>query len=587
MPEEFYKQIKINVEDEWILAFAMLINRQHTFLAEQMALEVDALLSKTQDLTKLNKENKQHLSKLLAVQDILRNENISEAENPYGTYTVAQRLYYLNQDILAAIKDIREQTDLTDKSKQELLNQKYEKLKSRLILNSNSIKQEILDIANRRAVIEELYEAYKARGLLDQIEVDLVSQRHYYFCLTTGMGEIAASATKVILMVTRHIGALYESMPLFAGTFALFGTLATLIVSGYQITTNKDNIELHQAVNMLATLTAGFLNVSAHILDAVKNLGSTDVAQHLVWSPFVGTSATLLLLGVEVGNIVRAEVKFNQDRKLFNKLFIDTKNTDWLSVGTILTQSDLELKYALLSKISIKEVNKHPQAIRSLFTEEEFFKYLMPRLLEHSKMERNKLFIRHSTNASISMALMAVGVVAFCIPAIGQIIAVSVISFVIASFIAKLIIYNTLLKEQPFTSIKEMQAQVLQQDVGVYGKLPQETGIDAKLAKCFSEKLEAALELGLMSDLYFETSKKLESSDTDTTDTITIDTVQPESYLGSDTVDIVRPESFLGSDSGSDIRDAVDTTRPESYLGSDPDFDVEDDDKDPPPLPHP
>lgn len=506
-------------EDDLVLFAAVAANSQHKAIVLQVQQELNALLDKQDSVRSLSKEDQKEICRLLSLHSLLRAESKSESENPFGIYTLAQLFYYQQQDLIAEIQRLRAH----EPNRNEELIKKYNQLKIALLTSSNNLTKQMLDESSRRAHIEMLYEAFKARGLIGTQALFDIDEKHHFFMLTTGAGEIIASATRVILLLTRHLGHLYEALPFFAGSFVLLGTLATMLVSGHKAITQPDSIEMHTIINNIATVAAGFINVGSHVLDAVKSIGSASLSQSLSWSPFIGTVATVLLLGVEIGNIVRAEVKFHNHISKLNLLL--TEHADgtpgsakWLKSGQVLSVQEQELRDAFLKHACIDDVINNFEAIQGLFTEEEFNEQVKPALLKHAKIERDKSITKHSVNAGILLAVGGAGLAFFFFPGFGVPMAVGLISFLVLVFIAKLFTYNTVLKNAKYTSIDSLkqQAKDMQRQTPIFINDSISTGdtadfeidTDPKTATAFAEfasdyvgSLGKAIKQGLDIDL--------------------------------------------------------------------------------------
>lgn len=265
----------------------------------------------------------------------------------------------------------------------------------------------------------------------------------YYINLSSAIGELSASLTRTLLIISNHAGLLSEIMPLVAGGLVLISTLISLI------TLQPNKIEKHKLINALVNIIAGLLFTLSYCLTIVQEFIPT-LSSTLFFIPFIGSVANILMLIMEIGTAVYLEKRYRTERDLIlnksDKLLGD--DSSWLFSEQSLTKEQLQFKQALFRNIDSKVwQDKEPEQLKEIFSREHFNQHIKQDLLKHASSERIKRLARHSINSAIVFITVAAGFVALAIPVAGPIIALGVLSFILAGLVAKVIFFNTVLKE--------------------------------------------------------------------------------------------------------------------------------------------
>lgn len=439
--------ISQHIEDKLILEVAKQIDIKHLLILKKVKLKQNKLLG----LAVLENNHQKYEKQINSYQNILdvfRMEQLAGAHNPYSVDANRQRLYYMNRGVLTKIKKLRK-LKLDQKEKDELINLEYSQLEKKLRFDYETILKELLDINNRKQAYHEImlarYAAKKLRFVKEDADDD-----YYYVNLTTSLGETIAGITRTILLATRHARHLSQAMPIIGAACVLISTLASII------TLKPCDLEGHKLFNSLTTIVAGLVDTAGYFYTTMQDF-LPAIADKIGWVPFLGTALTWMMLGVEIINLIYLEIRYKKELKALNSICSNSmqlSDMSWLFENNMkgLTCEQKKFKRVFERHVSTAKLSEHDkQLILHLFKSDQFEDILKPTLIEHIKNERYKRLWRHAINVVIMAIFVTSGLVSILFPIAAPIIAVALIGFVIATTIAKMSIFNTVLKEQRIT----------------------------------------------------------------------------------------------------------------------------------------
>lgn len=427
--------VMINYEKEMIVMFAYLVANRHQELADEVNKEINHLFNLKQRLLDFTTHDKKKLHEKLNLQHKLAKEEL-DRNNIYSMFPVAQRLFYVNRKIIENLDFIRN-ADNTTTEKERLIKAQLQELRKALLKNFRDLEIEMLSCQASRQELakKQMEQAYKYRGLR----------------LETGKKlEFTSESSEIFIVAAETSIHLYKHLELLLHEIPIAGALASIVgFSAILMTSNPKEMGIYQTSTTVTKCVANSLFTSKSALEAAREF-APSIAHSLNWLPFLAAAAYLINAAISVGEIIKAELNYNNEYKALNNLINQSQDSDWLTrqQSHDLSDENKAFKKAILENISIKQVCDNPNIILTLFTKEEFETHIKPRLLEHAKTERNKKIAKNSVTIGIALLIAGICIASFCLPGLGQAFALAIALTVVGAFFTKLILHKKLLKEK-------------------------------------------------------------------------------------------------------------------------------------------
>ncbi len=438
----------IEAENSLILEVAKQINVKHFLILQKAKIEQNRLLGLSVLENNPNKYEQQ-IAYYQNILDVFRMEQLAQDKNPYSVLANMQRLHYINRKYLSKLKKLRKSNFLDKEQKEESINLLLSQLEKKLQSDYSEIVKELHDIDNRKKAYHDIMVARSAAKKLKLVK-EKVYGDYFYVNLTTSLGETIAGITRNILLVTKHAGNLSQAMPMIGAACVLISTLITIM------TLKPSDLEGHKLFNTSVTIFAGLIDTLVYGFTISKDFAPA-IASKISWVPYLGTGLTWMMLGVEIINLTYLEIRYHKELKAVHSICADPKqlsDMSWLFDKDLkgLCGDQKKFKYVFDRHVSTIRLSSHDKKIiLDLFNSGQFQETFKPTLVEHIKRERYKRLCRHAINVSIVLIFITAGMITVFFPAFALIIAIALIAFTIASTLAKISIFNTVLKEQKIT----------------------------------------------------------------------------------------------------------------------------------------
>ncbi len=463
----------IHEEDWLIFAFANLGAEQHKKLHEETNSQIRDYLT-NHDLKSLNDGEITDFINKTNLYEVLDFEESSLNNNPYSTFALTQRLYYLNHEQLKKISRLRlqiqqagdrnKQTNIDLRALEEELARELTTLREKLAEQLIELQKEIADVNSRTKAISELVKAFEARGLLKYIRVEQGKNKQDILEIVEDTAKAMNRVQNMFLDIFHHSTLFLKSDLLFISAF-----LNLLVIIAALICCRPSEMGIHDGLNFLFTMIS---KIIAFCKDALDLTGFFVAALKPVipWLPVASMVSCFITFSVSISNIVKANLDYDKNTQLLDKLANDAEN--WLKPGTKLTPNEEKIKFILLSNLSIKQVclETKPEAIKALFTHEEFIEKIQPELVKHAASQKNKVIYENFLTAGLMLfiipALIVLFIAATPLPALSLIVAL----VLTANFIGRLILSETALKSKESFKHSALQSHYVPAGLGLDDK---------------------------------------------------------------------------------------------------------------------
>jgi len=287
----------------------------------------------------------------------------------------------------------------------------------------------------------ELTKAFEERGLLKHIAVKSNSNIGEYIELTTGGIKNLNRLATLCVSFIHTASAAIQDLAILGGALHMASMIATLV------SVKPEQMGVHEKVNFAMTMLGKLMTTTNDALEITKGF-LPALETSLSWLPLFSAAASMIMLGLSISNIVKANNDYKKDLELLEKFKQD--KSPWLDEKAELSSDALRLKAVLLNNLSIKEIclKAPPLATKSLITQKEYEEIVEPLILKHAKEQKDIKIAKHAKNVGLAVALTVLSITMFCIPAVGPALAIAIAVVLITSFITNLILNNTVLKEK-------------------------------------------------------------------------------------------------------------------------------------------
>lgn len=274
-----------------------------------------------------------------------------------------------------------------------------------------------------------------------------------YFHVPAAFGEMSASTTRTLLVLFHQAGVLSEVMPIFAAVLVLSSTIITLS------SVEPKNLETHKLINTIATVITGLLTTASYVATVVFDEVSA-ISSYASYMPFVGVFANALLLLTEIAIAIDVEVRCKKDIELLtNKAesILTDHDNSWILDGKKLSKEQQKFKKALLRVVDISKIKKDDKDDFIRMFDKDNYGKTQDQLIKHIQSERIKRLNRHFINIAVLLVLLSAGTASLFVPGAGLVLGLSVTGFLFAAISAKLVLFNTVLKETKLKVIHQEQ----------------------------------------------------------------------------------------------------------------------------------
>lgn len=450
---------KILPEEQALFIISDKIAVRHRELYQQTKQEVNILFDrykKTSDLNifldNLSDSDFIEFNKKLKLLKLLKEEELSIEKSPFSTFAMFQILKE-EDDIKKILEEITKiRTEVKDKIelKQKLEHKQFE-LNKKLQEKYQQIEKDILDLESREYFRRNMEIAFAKRGLVSK--KNIVTAGH--------IAEVSEGTEYLALFVRSCLGMIHHlhsvdiaknDIPIVSAVIGMVTTLAMIACA------HPDKMDTHEKTNLVVMTVAGLLGSVKSGLTAATAV-SESLAHSFSFLPFAGLALLLVYTGLAISNIVKIRKDHDYTKNKLHELFLNS-NDDWLQEGEKLSKRAEELKSTLLENISIDEIIKNPEAVRSLFTKKEFEQKVIPKLYKYLEDESVKKIANQAFGLSVYFAIGVLSVVSIAIPAVGVAMGIAITSFLVASFFARLILNKTILKATDTKNISDVSASI-------------------------------------------------------------------------------------------------------------------------------
>lgn len=216
------------------------------------------------------------------------------------------------------------------------------------------------------------------------------------------------------------------------------------------------NASKARIVFVIATIAAAIIAVSSRALTGlgfiVPGTLSATILSAIAYGNLIYAVGLFLFAAIEIGRIFHLQLRYYNKKGQVAQKF-GGSHLQWLDSVEHLTQEDKNLRAALIKHLSLDDALKHPEAIRALFTQDEFNNIIKPQLIKHARSNKNKALAMHGISAVVFTTIAVLAIAAFIAPQVATPLALAMVLTLVVGIGLKMLLGATVLKKKPHIHI--------------------------------------------------------------------------------------------------------------------------------------